>query len=142
MVLEDRRMNVWVSLAVFVAIGGTMGAAVSEVTDLSWIRLGARPALAQVGGDGVTEDIVNLFARVVLEIEPYRKDALEASSNTDNDSEKNEIRRQFIRQATEIIEANGMTVADYNRIAIQLRQDEDLRGEIESAIRVLQENEA
>ena len=107
-----------------------------------WVGLGDRPVLAQVGGERVSEDLVNLFAKVVLKIEPYRQAAQTASSNAGDSEERNEIRRQFIRQATEIIEANGMTVADYNRIAIELRQDEQLRGEIETAIQDLQQNEA
>ena len=100
------------------------------------------PAQAQTGQDPVPSDLVNLFAKVVLEIEPYRVDALEASNNAVDDREKDDIQRNFIRQATEIVESNGLAVADYNRITIQLRQDSELREQIEAAIRGLQQNDA
>lgn len=100
------------------------------------------PARAQTGQDPVSHDLVDLFAKVVLEIEPYRVEALEASNNSVNDREKDDIQRNFIRQATEILESHGMAVADYNRITIQLRQDDELREQIEAAIRGLQQNDA
>ncbi|MGK7912408.1 MAG: DUF4168 domain-containing protein [Synechococcus sp.] len=101
-----------------------------------------QPVRAQTAEDSVPRDLVNLFAKVVLEIEPYRVEALEASNNAVDDREKDGIQRDFIRQATEIVEANGLAVADYNRITIQLRQDDELREQIEAEIRGLQQNDA
>ena len=97
---------------------------------------------AQTEADAVPNDLVNLFAKVVLEIEPYRVEALEASNNAIDEREKDDIQRNFIRQATEIVESNGLAVADYNRITIQIRQDSDLREQIEAAIRGLQQDGA
>ena len=128
-----------------IGLHSTLAAVVVGVLSIGSIHvceaIGTPPALAQGTEDTVPIDLVNLFAKVVLEIEPHRVAALEASNSTSDDREKDEIRRSFIRQATEIIESNGLAVADYNRITIQLRQDSDLREQIEIAIRGLQHND-
>lgn len=119
-----------------------LAGALSIATTAHQTAISPQPVQAQTSDDSVPNDLVDLFAKVVLEIEPYRVEALEASNNTVDDREKDNIQRDFIRQATEIVESNGLAVADYNRITIQLRQDSELREQIETAIRGLQQNDA
>lgn len=112
---------------------------------ISWLPtlpLQDLPALAQSGViNEITADQKALFARIVLQIEPYRILALEQSEGTIDPELKAEIQRKFIRKATEIITINGMTVPDYNRITLRVRGDqgEILRQEIEAEIRALQD---
>ncbi|MEM9153901.1 MAG: DUF4168 domain-containing protein [Cyanobacteria bacterium P01_F01_bin.33] len=86
----------------------------------------------------VPEAQVALFAKVVLELEPHRQELLEQANRATDETAKLDIKREFIRKATEIIETNEMTVPDYNRITIQLKQDDALKERIESEILRLQ----
>ncbi|MEO1132865.1 MAG: DUF4168 domain-containing protein [Cyanobacteria bacterium J06639_1] len=101
------------------------------------------PARAQANAtETIPDSQVELFAKVVLELEPFRQEALERSESADDESAKLTIKREYIRKATEIIETHDFTVPDYNRITIQLKDDEDLKTRIESEILRLQEREA
>ncbi|WP_017327971.1 DUF4168 domain-containing protein [Synechococcus sp. PCC 7336] len=106
-----------------------------------WIDLRSQAVRAQEE-DAIAPDIapdtVELFARVLLEIEPFRLKALEETNNTADTTAQNEIRRQFIRDATAVIESHNLSVPDYNRLTIQLREDPELKAQIEQAIRSIQ----
>ena len=135
-------MNLLMNVALWSSIASMLLLLSGEATALKPFPSILQSAVAQVPEDGVTVDLLERYAKVVLAIEPYRVETAEASNNAEDESEQNEIRRQFIQKATEIIEANGMAVADYNRITIQLRQDEDLKARIEAAIRSHQQDGA
>lgn len=89
----------------------------------------------------IPADQVALFAKVVLELEPHRQELLERSNQATNETAKLDIKREFIRKATEIIETYELTVPDYNRITIQLKQDDELKEQIESEILRLQQQD-
>jgi hypothetical protein len=89
----------------------------------------------------ISPEQVTLFAKIVLEMEPYRQEAQKQSEATTDETLKKDIRRDFIRKATEIITSNGMTVVDYNRITLRIREEEGktLKAQVEEEIRKLQE---
>jgi 1,2-phenylacetyl-CoA epoxidase catalytic subunit len=100
-------------------------------------------AFAQVqSADQIDADQIELFAQIVLDMEPHRLEAQAQSENTTDPDTKDQIRREFIRKATEIITTHGMTVPDYNRITLLIRAEEgqSLRQDIEAQIRQLQES--
>ncbi|MEO0852109.1 MAG: DUF4168 domain-containing protein [Cyanobacteria bacterium J06648_11] len=101
------------------------------------------PARAQADTtEAIPNSQVELFAKVVLELEPFRQDALERSDRANDESTKLTIKREYIRKATEVIETHDLTVPDYNRITIQLKDDETLKSRIETEILRLQKQEA
>ncbi|NJL98142.1 MAG: DUF4168 domain-containing protein [Synechococcaceae cyanobacterium SM2_3_2] len=119
---------------------------ISLLVGLSWIPgqviLGewlAEVAIAQTAESAFTAEKLALFAKIVLEIEPHRLEAQELSAEAESEN-REEIRRDFIRQATEIITAVGLTVPDYNRITLAIRSEDGqaLRDQIEAEIRTLQ----
>ncbi len=99
---------------------------------LGWV------ALAQSNPEFDPEKLA-LFAQIVLEVEPHRLEAQERSATADS-STRELIRRDFIRTATEIITAVGLSVPDYNRITLAIRSEngQALREQIEAEIRQLQ----
>ncbi len=99
-------------------------------------------AFAQVqSAEQMDPEQIKLFAQIVLDMEPYRLEAQAQSENTTDPDTQEQIRREFIRKATEIITNHGMTVPDYNRITLLIRAEEgeSLRQDIEAQIRQLQE---
>jgi 1,2-phenylacetyl-CoA epoxidase catalytic subunit len=96
-------------------------------------------AIAQTAEDAFTPEKLALFAKIVLEIEPHRLEAQDRSAEAESGS-REEIRRDFIRKATEIITTVGLTVPDYNRITLAIRSEDGqaLRDQIEAEIRTLQ----
>ena len=104
---------------------------------------GGPQVLAQRGEDDgeIPDEMIVQFARVVLAIEPFRLKALEETNGTTDRTRQNEIRRAFLRQAATAIEIHDMSIPDYNKIAIQLRDDTELRARVEDAIRMLQQEE-
>ncbi len=109
----------------------------------TWIPvLGISLALAQTPTPSLvlTDDQVRKYARIVLEMEPHRQEAQQRSQATADPASKDQIRREFIRTATEIITRHGMTVPEYNRITLLIRSEEgrDLRHRIEAEILRLQ----
>lgn len=100
-------------------------------------------ALAQAQtAEQIDAEQIELFAQIVLDMEPHRLEAQAQSENTTDSDTKEQIRREFIRKATEIITNHGMTVPDYNRITLLIRAEEGdtLRQDIEAQIRQLQES--
>ncbi|MDX2271759.1 MAG: DUF4168 domain-containing protein [Cyanobacteriota bacterium] len=123
------------------------GIAVCTVGILGWLgvlpgyELGSPRVLAQTTSqEGISPEQISLFAKVVLELEPHRLEAQKQAEETTDRNAKDEIRRQFIRKATEIITGNGMTVSDYNRITLRLKgsDGEALKTQIEQEILTLQ----
>lgn len=108
----------------------------------TWIPLLAVPlAVAQTPTPVVLEDEqVTMYARIVLEMEPYRQESQQRSQATDDPASKDQIRRDFIRTASEIITRHGMSVPDYNRITLLIRSPEGqaLQRRIEAEILRLQ----
>ncbi len=109
----------------------------------SWIPvLGISLAVAQTPTTSLvlTDEQVTKYARIVLEMEPRRQEAQQRSQATEDPASKDQIRREFIRTATEIITRHGMTVPEYNRITLWIRSEEgeDLRHRIEAEILRLQ----
>ena len=137
----SKPMQKWLKLGCF-KLGGAaiLGVVLAAPVSVMAINL-AIPARAQGTGpsEAVSEETVEQFARVVLALEPFRLKALDDTNSTSDRTEQNDIRREFIRQATEVIEGHEMSVPDYNRITIQLREDDDLKARIEDAIRSLQQ---
>lgn len=90
-----------------------------------------------------TPEQIEVFAQVVLAMEPYRLEAHEQSQATEDSQTQDQIRREFIRKATEIITDHGMTVPDYNRFVLTLQgEDGDvLKQQIEAQIRQIQLND-
>ncbi|MEN9260490.1 MAG: DUF4168 domain-containing protein [Thermostichus sp. HHBFW_bins_43] len=88
----------------------------------------------------LTDEQVTKYARIVLEMEPHRQEAQQRSQATDDPASKDQIRREFIRTASEIITRHGMSVPDYNRITLLIRSEEgrDLQQRIEAEILRLQ----
>ncbi len=88
----------------------------------------------------LADEQVTMYARIVLEMEPYRREAQQRSQATDDPATKDQIRRDFIRTATEIITRHGMSVPDYNRITLLTRSEagRDLQQRIETEILRLQ----
>ena len=133
-------MRYWFNLGLSAVVGGLLMLGVAP----SLFRGAVQTVWAQgvVDGEAIPDEVVEQFAKVVLALEPFRIEALEQTNNTTDRSSQNEIRREFIRQATEVIESFEMTVPDYNRITIQLRDDAELKTRIEDAIRTIQQEEA
>lgn len=98
------------------------------------------PLAAQPAATTFEAEQLALFARVVLEIEPHRLEAQEKSAATEDPDEREQIRRDFIRQVTDILNTLGMTVPDYNRITLAIRSNDGqaLRERIEDEVRQLQ----
>ncbi len=90
-----------------------------------------------------TPEQIEVFAEVVLAMEPHRLEAHEQSQSTDDSQTKDQIRREFIRKATEIITDHGMTVPDYNRFVLTLQGDNGdvLKQQVEAQIRQIQLND-
>lgn len=88
----------------------------------------------------LSDEQVTMYARIVLEMEPHRQEAQKRSQATNDPASKDQIRREFIRTATEIITRHGMTVPDYNRITLLIRSEEGkaLQQRIEAEILRLQ----
>jgi hypothetical protein len=88
----------------------------------------------------LADEQVTMYARIVLEMEPHRREAQQRSQATDDPASKDQIRREFIRTATEIITRHGMSVPDYNRITLLTRSEagRDLQQRIETEILRLQ----
>ena len=97
-------------------------------------------ALAQSPVPTFTPEQIEVFAQVVLAMEPHRVEAHERSQATEDNQTKDQIRREFIRRATEIITDHGMTVPDYNRFVLTLQGEEGdvLKQQIEAQIRQIQ----
>ncbi len=120
--------------------------ALSLLWGISWLPALTNPELPALAQSVITEEVTEeqqeLFAKIVLQVEPYRVLAQQTSLNTVDPSEKEDVRRKFIRKATEIITANGMTVPEYNRITLRIRSEEGaaLRQTIEAQIQALQES--
>ncbi|MFS8907722.1 DUF4168 domain-containing protein [Synechococcus sp. OH2] len=99
-------------------------------------------AVAQTAATSLvlTDEQVAKYARIVLEMEPHRQEAQQRSQATADPASKDQIRREFIRTATEIITRHGMTVPEYNRITLLIRSEEgrDLQQRIEAEILRLQ----
>jgi len=109
----------------------------------TWIPvLGISLAVAQTPATSLvlTDEQVAKYARIVLEMEPHRQQAQQRSQATADPASKDQIRREFIRTATEIITRHGMTVPDYNRITLLIRSEEGkaLQQRIEAEILRLQ----
>ncbi len=109
----------------------------------TWIPLvGVSLALAQTPAPSLalTDDQVTKYARIVLEMEPHRQETQQRSRVTDDPATKDQIRREFIRTATEIITRHGMSVSEYNRITLWIRSEEgkELKQRIEAEILRLQ----
>lgn len=105
------------------------------------INLPTVPAAAQSPTPSAySQEQIALFAQIVLAMEPHRVEAHTRSQQTDDSQAKDQIRREFIRTATEIITGHGMTVPDYNSIVLSLQgQDGDLlKQQIEAQIRQIQ----
>ncbi len=130
-----QRSILWSNLGLSLVLG--LGGILLSAVDLSSMPLGWA-ALAQSNPEFETEKLA-LFARIVLEVEPHRLAAQERSATADS-STRELIRRDFIRTATEIITAVGLSVPDYNRITLALRSEngQALREQIEAEIRQLQ----
>ncbi|MEN9220828.1 MAG: DUF4168 domain-containing protein [Thermostichus sp. BF3_bins_97] len=88
----------------------------------------------------LADEQVTMYARIVLEMEPHRQEAQQRSQATDDPASKDQIRREFIRTASEIITRHGMSVPDYNRITLLIRSEEgrSLQQRIETEILRLQ----
>ena len=99
-------------------------------------------AVAQTAATSLvlTDEQVAKYARIVLEMEPHRQEAQQRSQATADPASKDQIRREFIRTATEIITRHGMTVPEYNRITLLIRSEEGkaLQQRIEAEILRLQ----
>ncbi|MFQ3612178.1 MAG: DUF4168 domain-containing protein [Cyanobacteriota bacterium] len=108
----------------------------------TWIPFLAVPlAVAQTPTPVVLADEqVTIYARIVLEMEPHRQESQQRSQATDDPASKDQIRREFIRTAQEIITRHGMSVPDYNRITLLIRSPEGkaLQQRIETEILRLQ----
>lgn len=109
----------------------------------TWLPLLTVPlAVAQtpITSGVLTDEQVTKYARIVLEMEPHRQEAQQRSQATDDPASKDQIRREFIRTASEIITRHGMSVPDYNRITLLIRSEEgrDLQQRIEAEILRLQ----
>ncbi|MGY2979421.1 hypothetical protein ACVWY9_002476 [Thermostichus sp. OS-CIW-31] len=109
----------------------------------TWISvLTVSLAVAQTPTTSVvlSDEQVTMYARIVLEMEPHRQEAQKRSQATNDPASKDQIRREFIRTATEIITRHGMTVPDYNRITLLIRSEEGkaLQQRIEAEILRLQ----
>ncbi|MFS8858024.1 DUF4168 domain-containing protein [Synechococcus sp. H55.7] len=109
----------------------------------TWIPvLSISLAVAQTAATSLvlTDEQVAKYARIVLEMEPHRQEAQQRSQATADPTSKDQIRREFIRTATEIITRHGMTVPEYNRITLLIRSEEgrDLQQRIEAEILRLQ----
>ncbi|MFS8902088.1 DUF4168 domain-containing protein [Synechococcus sp. H60.2] len=109
----------------------------------TWIPvLSISLAVAQTAATSLvlTDEQVAKYARIVLEMEPHRQEAQQRSQATADPASKDQIRREFIRTATEIITRHGMTVPEYNRITLLIRSEEgrDLQQRIEAEILRLQ----
>jgi len=88
-----------------------------------------------------TEEQVTLFAKVVLTMEPLRQEAQQQASATTDEATRDQIRRDFIRKATTIMNEQGLSVPEYNRIALKIRTPEGraLKQQIEQEIINLQQ---
>lgn len=109
----------------------------------TWIPVLTVPlAVAQTPTTSVVlaDEQVTMYARIVLEMEPHRQEAQQRSQATDDPASKDQIRREFIRTASEIITRHGMSVPDYNRITLLIRSEEgrSLQQRIETEILRLQ----
>ncbi|MEN9203664.1 MAG: DUF4168 domain-containing protein [Thermostichus sp. DG_1_6_bins_120] len=108
----------------------------------TWIPWLSVPlAVAQTPTPAVLADEqITAYARIVLEMEPYRQESQQRSQATDDPASKDEIRRDFIRTASEIITRHGMSVPEYNRITLLIRSPEGqaLQQRIEAEILRLQ----
>jgi 1,2-phenylacetyl-CoA epoxidase catalytic subunit len=77
-------------------------------------------------------------------MEPHRQEAQQRSQAAEDPATKDQIRREFIRTATEIITRHGMTVPEYNRITLWIRSEEgkELKQRIEAEILRLQSRDS
>lgn len=82
---------------------------------------------------------VEQYARVVLAVDPIRRQARERTNAAPDEATQSDIQRNFVRQATDIIERCGLSVPDYNRITIRLGEDAALKNRIEQVVRDLQD---
>jgi hypothetical protein len=101
------------------------------------------PAIAQTQAvNGISDEQIVQFAKIVLEMEPFRLEAQKKSESSSDLDVKDEIRREFIRKATQIITSNDMSVPDYNRITLRIRETdgEALKQKIEAEIINLQKS--
>jgi len=89
----------------------------------------------------LTEEQVKLFAKVVLQMEPLRQAAQQQANATSDEAIRDQIRRDFLRKATMIMTEQGLSVPEYNRIALKIRSPEGraLKQQIEQEIINLQQ---
>ena len=128
--------HLWMLGCIGLAVGMTWNGNWAQLSSPSWV------ALAQSANDTPINDAqVTLFAKVVLAIEPIRIEAQKKATEATDENVKDQIRRDFIRKATEIITSNGMTVGDYNRITLKIRSPEGqaVKTRIEREIITLQQ---
>lgn len=88
-----------------------------------------------------TDEQLLLFAKVVLTMEPLRQEAQQQASRTTDEAVRDQIRREFLRKATAIMNEQGLSVPEYNRIALKIRTPEGraLKQRIEQEIINLQQ---
>ncbi|GAB4213899.1 MAG: hypothetical protein OHK0012_10880 [Synechococcales cyanobacterium] len=89
----------------------------------------------------ITPEQVSLFAKVVLTMEPLRQEAQQQANNAPDEAARDQIRRDFLRKATTIMNDNGLAIPTYNRIALRIRTPEgrSLKQQIEQEIINLQQ---
>ncbi len=122
---------------------GWIGLLISCCWGIAGIALPQPVALAQSPAPTFTPEQIEVFAQVVLAMEPHRLEAHDRSQATEDSQTQDQIRREFIRKATEIITDHGMTVPDYNRFVLSLQGEEGevLKQQIEAQIRQIQLND-
>lgn len=95
------------------------------------LGMGGTPAVA---GQQFTEQEIESFAVAVIEIEQINQVVQQEMQAADTPEEQQQVQEQATAQMIEAIEAEGMTVDDYNEIATAVQTDPELAGQIEERI--------
>ncbi len=96
---------------------------------------GASVASAQ---EQYTDQELQTFASAVIQIEQISMDAQQQAQAADTPEEQQEVQAQAQAQMVQVIEAEGLSVDQYNEIATDVQADPDLAERIQQHIMELQ----
>ncbi len=82
---------------------------------------------APTGAVDVTEEHLDTFASIYVDMEATRADLQERAAATESPEEMAEIQQEMNQKFVSIIEDNGWTLERYNQVAQTLNTDERLR---------------
>lgn len=105
------------------------------------LLFGAHFASAQVPAEApgasdvqVSSEDVGRFAQAYLDVQTINQEYSERMQATDDQEQAAELQQKAQTEMQEAVTGAGLSIADYQRIAEQANQDEELREDIQQAV--------